>query len=92
MNQETRMFFDCEVSFDEKKLRKLLASQMYNASYIGAERRIINVVFDRSIDYSKRQGALNMIFKHLVNQGVVLYGNSGITTAQMLKIMREALN
>ena len=88
MNQEARQFFGCEISFDEKKLRKLLASQMHNNAYVGAKKAIINIIYDRSIDYTKRQEALNIIFKHLVNQGVVIQGKGGITTSQMLKVMR----
>ena len=92
MNKETYMFFGQEVSFDEEKLRKLLASQLNNEQYVEAKSQLIEVIYDRTKEYKLREAALNLVFKHLKNQNVVVYGRGGITTAQMLKIMREVLN
>lgn len=92
MNKETYEYFGCEVSFDEKKLRELLASQLDNEYYIEAKKNLVAIVYDRTRDYKVRKDALNMIFKHLKNQGVVVYHNGGISTSQMLTIMKEVLN
>ena len=92
MNKETYEFFNCEVSFDEKKLRELLASQLCNKRYVEGKKMLVEVVFNRHLDYDFRKNALGLIFKHMKNQGIVLYGNSGITTSEMLKIMRSVLN
>ena len=92
MNKETYEFFNCEVSFDEKAIRNLLASQLGNKRYIEGKKMIIEVIFNRSLDYQFRKNALELIFKHLSTQGCVIYGNSGISTSEMLKIMRSVLN
>ncbi len=92
MNKETMDFFGCEVSFDEKALRELLASQLHNERYVGVKKLLVNIIYDRTKEYAVRQRALNKIFKHLQNQGVVVHGNGGISTSQMLKIMRDVLN
>jgi len=62
MNKETYEFFNCEVSFDEKKVRKLLASQNGNRRYIEEKKKIIRIIFDRQLDYNLRKCALEVIF------------------------------
>ena len=92
MNKETRMFFGTEVSFDEKKLRKLLASQSHNRRYIDGKRAIINVIFDRTLPYHFRREALELIFTHMLNQGVVVYGaNRGLSTSELLTVIKNVL-
>ena len=92
MNKETYDFFGCEVSFNEKALRKVLASQLDNSSYVKGKKILIDMIYDKSLDYSVRQDALNRLFSHLQNQNVVMLSNSGMTTSQMLKVMRAVLN
>ena len=92
MNKETRDFFGCEVTFDEKALRSLLASQLHNERYTRGKKLFVDIIYDRTKEYESRKDALNQIFKHLKNQNVVIYGQGGITTSQMLKVMREVLN
>ncbi len=91
MNKEARNFFNCEVSFDEKAIRNLLASQLGNKRYIEEKKKVIRIVFDRSLDYKLRKSALEIIFRHLSSQRCVIYGNGGISTATMLNLMRAVL-
>lgn len=91
MNKETRDFFGCEVFFDEKKLRKVLASQLDNHGYRQGKKTLVEIVFNRHLDYVFRKNALELIFKHMNSQGVVVYGNSGISTSEMLTILKEVL-
>lgn len=92
MNKETYEFFNCEVSFDEKAIRRLLASQIGNHRYIEEKKKVIRIIFDRSLDYKIRKSALEVIFRHLSSQRCVVYGNGGISTSEMLKTMRAVLN
>ena len=92
MNKETYEYFRYEVSFNEKAIRNLIASQLGNKRYIEEKKKLIGIIFDISLDYILRKTALELIFRHLLNQGCVVYGHGGISTSMMLKLMRSSLN
>ena len=92
MNKETREFFGKEVSFNEKVLRQVLASQLGNTRYIEGKKKVLSVIFNRSVSYDQRKKALFILYKHLESQGIVEDGNGYLTNSQMLNVMREVLN
>ncbi len=91
MNQEGREFFGCEVSFDEMKLRRLIASQSCSEEYLTLRAQIIWIIFDRTLEYDLRKRSLFVLFKHLQKQGMVRKDQKGISTAEMLKMFRATL-
>jgi len=91
MNRETYEYFGEVVSFDEKKLRSLLASQLHIDGYVEGKKKIIAIIFDRKLSYEIRKEAMFKLFEHLDNQGVVVSGNSCLTTSQMLDVLRNNL-